>query len=147
MEPDHEQMHALVRALFTVVRRMKQLPGQATDQSTVFLLAQVATTEPVRMSDLAGHCGLDLSTVSRGARQLVDRGLLARGDDPDDRRASQLALTPAGRAVLDEAMERRADALGAALSTWSPDDCDALLALLGRLAHDLSAAIDRSEPR
>ncbi|MDP9418279.1 MAG: hypothetical protein M3P48_10725, partial [Actinomycetota bacterium] len=49
----------LVRTVYAVVQRMKQLPGQGADQSTVFLLAQVASGEPVRMSDLACRCALD----------------------------------------------------------------------------------------
>ena len=61
----------------------------------------------MRLSDLAGDLLLDISTVSRQAKALEDRGLVTRTEDVDDRRAVRLEVSPAGLAVLDQAWTRR----------------------------------------
>jgi DNA-binding MarR family transcriptional regulator len=68
---------------------------------------------------------------------LVDRGYLARTGDPDDRRASRLALTGQGRALLEEAMAARAAIVDDAIAHWPEADREALTTLMTRLATDL----------
>ena len=59
---------------------------------------------PLRLSALAQVLGLDASTVSRHAQQLEDRGLLERTGDPDDGRASRVAVSERGHACLGQAL-------------------------------------------
>ncbi len=73
-------------------------------QSTFEALFRLASGE-MTMGELAE----ELALTSGGATRLVDRlaeeGLVARRACPDDRRVQFVALTPAGQAKLDEAME------------------------------------------
>ncbi len=58
------------------------------------------------VKELAERLGLSLPGASRAVDALVDRGLLDRREDPDDRRQKRLTATDAGRealVLLDEA--------------------------------------------
>ncbi len=55
----------------------------------------------LRMSRLASVTNASPSKLSHAARQLEERGLLARGPDPDDGRCIRAVLTDAGRALVE----------------------------------------------
>jgi DNA-binding MarR family transcriptional regulator len=127
----------LLLAIFTVMRRVKSRIATRHDPAQVFLLHQVLSNPDQRVSYLATCVGLDTSTVSRHVKALESSGLLARTEDPGDRRASRLTVTDAGRAVLAEAMAVRTAALAKVLDGWSEIDRDTLCALMGRLADEM----------
>jgi len=54
------------------------------------------------VSSLAQVSGTGLPSVSKVVEALVKRGLVARSQDPNDRRRVPLALTPEGQQVLQE---------------------------------------------
>ena len=56
----------------------------------------------VTLSSVAEHLGTALSTASRMVSGLVTKRFVTRREDATDRRQVSLALTPAGRAALDE---------------------------------------------
>jgi DNA-binding MarR family transcriptional regulator len=89
------------------------------------------------MSELAAQACLDQSTVSRHLRHLEDDDLVTRTPDPDDRRATLLELSPAGREVLESHIRARSQLIASATATWSDEDRAALTRLLSRLADDL----------
>ncbi|WP_438005960.1 MarR family transcriptional regulator [Sorangium sp. So ce321] len=78
-----------------------------------FSVAQIAALHlvdqegPMRVTALATSLGLSASAGSRLADGLVQRGLLAREEDPEDRRAKTLALTALGRRFVDQASVER----------------------------------------
>ena len=53
--------------------------------------------EPLRMTELNRHVLLSQPALSRMVDRLVERGLVLRQPDPDDKRGVCLALTDAGR--------------------------------------------------
>ncbi|MFE9469740.1 MarR family winged helix-turn-helix transcriptional regulator [Streptomyces griseofuscus] len=101
------------------------------------LLARLVTCGRRRATDLAADVFLDLSTVSRQARSLVDRGLVERHPDPEDRRGSLLSATEAGRAAYQSAVRRREAELTRLLEPWPIEDRTVLTRLLKRLNDDL----------
>ncbi len=54
---------------------------------------------PQRLGELGRHVLLSQPGLSRLVERLVDRGLIAKGPDPVDARATLLALTDEGRQV------------------------------------------------
>jgi len=98
--------------------------------------------------ELAHRAGLDQSTVSRSVAALVSHGLVDRVPDPADKRASILAVTPAGRQALAEARDWFEGVLARALKEWRDDEIDVLTASLGRFVTDLDSALrtDRLTP-
>jgi DNA-binding MarR family transcriptional regulator len=113
--------------------RVKQEAG-AADR---VLLAQLVMGGERRATDLAADAFLDLSTVSRQVRSLVERGLVERRPDPDDRRGAMLSATADGRATFEHYRRRRDKRLEALLEPWSGVDRYQLIRLLSRLNDDL----------
>jgi DNA-binding MarR family transcriptional regulator len=130
----------LAASLWRAVRALKRCSsGGVLDMPALGVLHQLDSAGPIRLSDLATTVGLDASTVSRHVRSLEDAGCVARTPDPADRRAAHLDLTPEGRDILRQAVDRREEALATALRGWSDADRRTLESLLQRLAHDLEA--------
>jgi DNA-binding MarR family transcriptional regulator len=86
---------ALVPAMDAAVRRAADLPLSWYD---VLLELAAAPDRRLRMSELGERVVLSRTRVSRIVDELVNAGLVARVDNPDDRRSSYAALTDAGLA-------------------------------------------------
>src|ERR1700750_3221139 len=87
-------------ALARLSRRLRrhQLAGLTPTQ-----LAALATVEragPLRLGDLAAAEGIAPSNLTRLVTALEERGYVDRCPVPGDARASTLAITPAGGAIL-----------------------------------------------
>lgn len=52
-------------------------------------------------TQLARGVGVGLSSLTGIIDRLCDAGLVTRGEDPDDRRATRVTLTPAGRTLIE----------------------------------------------
>jgi DNA-binding MarR family transcriptional regulator len=129
---------ALMSLMMALGRRMRQRqPGDEIDYSAFPLLKLLSHQGPMRLSTLAAVLGLDASTVSRHARQLEDRGLLERTLDPDDRRASRVAVSEQGNACLAKGFETRKQLMTHALDGWTDEERDTLRELLHRLVQTL----------
>ena len=108
------------------------------DRSAIIILARLDEHGALRLSDLAGDLCLDVSTMSRHARTLEERGYITREGDPDDGRAVRLTLAEPGRAVLAGAHENRRAWLEASLADWSDEERDQLTTMLTRLTAALA---------
>jgi DNA-binding MarR family transcriptional regulator len=108
------------------------------DRGAHVALSRIADIGPVRLSEVAATLSLDLSSVSRQVRVLEDAGLVTRTPDPDDRRASLLAVTLEGEALVQRMQLMLSRIVSDALAEWSERDRATLSTLLGRLADDLS---------
>lgn len=133
--PAAEALHV---ALITLGRRLRST--WRGDPAAVGLLHHLACAGPVRISGLADALVLDVSTVSRHVSGLEADGLLVRQEDPDDRRATIIAISEEGRAYVTRALDERSAFLRRALATWPAEDVDALIGYLDRLADDLGRA-------
>lgn len=130
---------AVLLATLRVGRRLRQrMPGEELEWSSIALLKTLAERGPTRLTALAAALDLDASTVSRHVRSLEDRGLVGRAADPDDARASRVALTDEGRDRLERGAARRRALVAELLSSWPAEDREALHRLLTRLAADVS---------
>jgi DNA-binding MarR family transcriptional regulator len=103
------------------------------------LLEQLMTGGgPRRATDLAAEVMLDLSTVSRQIRSLVDQGLVERRPDPEDRRGTLLSATPAGVFAFQQYRDQRNQKLARILEGWPAEDRYQLVRLFGRLNDDFA---------
>jgi len=59
------------------------------------------------LSLLSEHLGISRAAASQMTDRLVHLGLLARAENPADRRAKLLTLTPAGEAVVRRTIDAR----------------------------------------
>jgi MarR family 2-MHQ and catechol resistance regulon transcriptional repressor len=95
---------------------------------------------PLMLNHLASALRLDKSTASRVAAALEEKGYVRRDEDPADRRALRLRLTPRGEALhrrIRQDIEARHAELLAGLD---PAARHAATGLLRRLAADLYCA-------
>jgi DNA-binding MarR family transcriptional regulator len=125
--------------LWAVVRRLKAAAASAGgDPAALHIIHMVHEHGPLRLTALAEIALLDASTVSRHVSALQAAGHLARTGDPDDRRASRIAVTDSGEALLRDALAARGRVLDAALDGWPPADRETLATLLQRLGEDMA---------
>lgn len=74
-------------------------------------LRVIAHHDRIRPGELAAHLRVAPRSVTDVVDALEQRGLVGRGPDPSDRRATVVSLTPAGRRLVEEVdAARRADA-------------------------------------
>lgn len=105
-----------MRAVRRVMARDFFLGAIAALDEGDITLVQMATLltldggPPFGVKALSERLGRSLSATSRLVDQLVRRRLLRRSEDPQDRRGKLLELAPAGRRLVAQLMERRAEA-------------------------------------
>lgn len=91
------------------------------DRSAYLLLRRIAVKGPVGVKVLAGEFQLDVSTVSRQAATLEQKGYLYKIPDPSDGRAYSFQITELGVKELNEHMQGRLDRITELLKDW-PDE-------------------------
>lgn len=101
-------------------------------------LTFINRTPGVSLGEVAEHLGLEAPTASKLIESLVQRGLLRREDDPQDRRRMRLNLLPKGRTVVDKAYEHTRQLLAARLAHLSVEQRQLVLDGLGILEHAFS---------
>jgi DNA-binding MarR family transcriptional regulator len=95
---------------------------------------ELAPDRRLRAVDLCRQLLKSPSHISRMLDRAESSGLVLREPDPDDRRAHQVVLTPAGRAVVEEFTPRLEAAIDRVFTeTLSPTEVDQLVDLLERV--------------
>jgi DNA-binding MarR family transcriptional regulator len=135
------------------------------DHSLGFLVADIARLLRERFNDTANAFGLTLAqgralvhlarnqgtsqvalaqllevqpiTLLRLIDRLEESGLVERRPNPNDRRAQQLYLTPAGDRLLDQINLLGSSLTETAMAGLGPRDRDRLITLLGRVKRNL----------
>jgi DNA-binding MarR family transcriptional regulator len=102
------------------------------------VLVMVADHAPLSMSAVADALGVNASNASRTCDRLVTAGLLDRRPATHDRRQVALSLTAAGRALVNDVMERRRTELAEVVGRMSLPDQLALV----RALEPFNAAAD-----
>lgn len=78
------------------------------------------------VKDVAEHLGIPMSGASRLIEKLVDRKLMARTTDANDRRRVVLTLRPAGKRLRARARERTQQGLTTTFQRLTPSERDAI---------------------
>ncbi|WP_298134747.1 MarR family winged helix-turn-helix transcriptional regulator [Micropruina sp.] len=107
------------------------------------VLGQVVRRPGISGNELGGLLGVSAPTASGLVERLVEKGLIARIDDADDRRIRRLHPTEAGRDLMrqmDSMFERM---LGVVLQVLSADE----LEVLCQSARTMLVALDRVAER
>jgi DNA-binding MarR family transcriptional regulator len=144
-DPDLERIHEFTSLLIASTRsprqreRLQRALGLSLSETNLGALRLVQRHGPVAVSEVARRLEVDLSNASRQLRALEDQGLVARTADPVDRRVARVAVTAAGRRVLDRARAIALNDYAVALDDWSPRDRRQLAQLLDRFRMSLLA--------
>lgn len=97
------------------------------------------------LTQAASAYGTSRQNVTQVARQLAARGLVTLEPDPDDRRATRLAVTPLVARTFDapDAAAHPRAVVAAVFADLGDDDLATLDRLVGRCLGTLRAAADR----
>lgn len=135
-----DEFITLMRSFIKARSRMLAAAAHDVEWSAHMVLKCVETEGPVRASVVAEWLHSDPSTISRQVAALVKDGLLERRADPDDGRASLLALTPRADAVIAEHDRLRLGHFASMLDDWSDVDLRQFATLLHRFTADYETA-------
>jgi DNA-binding MarR family transcriptional regulator len=140
------ELHAAMLDIVSVMNRPQRdqvlinEAGIPLERALFPLLVGIERFGPIGVVDLADRVGRDYTTVSRQVTKLEVLGLAERREDARDRRVSEAAITPKGKAMtnlVDAARERIARAI---FKTWSARDFDELVRLMRKFADALQDA-------
>lgn len=92
---------------------------------------------PVRVGDLAAALDTDKAVVSRQLATLRDRGYVQQSEDPVDRRAAIIAISPDALAAFERSRAEVRTTYGHAVDDWSTDELAAFAAMLDRFTRGL----------
>ena len=134
VEPGECYSLALRRAARAVSRQYdKALAPLALNNGQFSMLALLAGLGPVRIQKIAETLAMDRTTVTAALKPLQRRKLVRVDVAGDDARAREAVLTPAGEALLREAMPLWRVHQERLKKMLSAEDAEALRAHLGRL--------------
>jgi DNA-binding MarR family transcriptional regulator len=102
--PDDPTVADVVDSLRAIIRELRR-GGREAEQvgvhgAQLFAMQKLAEGPAASLGELARRTFTDPSSVSVVVTRLVERGLVSRTVDADDRRRVLIALTPAGRAIV-----------------------------------------------
>ena len=115
-----------------LVRDAPQGPLSRIAAATLSVLDQQG---PQRITALADAESVTQPAMTGLVQRLEGSGLVSRQADPDDGRASLIAITPAGGQALTARRERHDHAIAARLARLSPEDHALLAAAAPALTH------------
>ena len=123
---------------YAIARRFQELLAPLGLEPRDFaLLRTVAASEGVTQQAIGERMGVAPSRMVAFVDSLEERGLLERRQNPDDRRARALFLTPEGRELLDRAFAVAVEHERHLSSELSADERERLLDLLARVGAPL----------
>src|SRR5262245_44146307 len=125
-----------------LARRLRQESDAGLTPSQLSALAAVQNEGPLTLGALAEHERVSPPTITRVISTLETHGLVARTADPEDRRVSRVATTPAGDALLAELRKRKTAWLTARVAELDADQRDRL-----RSALDVLEILATKDPR
>ena len=132
-----------LRRLWHIPAGSRRGPDAAAppELSTVLVVDAISrqqrSTTPVRIADIAARLDVTPSTASRLVDRATRTGVVVRESDRHDPRRAALRLTPAGTALLDDALAFRMHYLKRILGEWSGEDIHSLAVLLSRFADEV----------
>ena len=142
---DDTRTDDLVTALLTASRALVGVSARslATVEDTVTIaqfrsLVILSSKGPSTLANLAAELGVTASTAQRQIDRLVGQELVTRRENPSDRREVVIAITAAGKRIVDTATRRRRKAIAGIVANMSPMDADALIDALDAFAKAAS---------
>lgn len=127
-----------------VTERASEAAGLNLDRPAlgVLITLRMAGT-PLRVGEIAQRMQVVGPHVTRQVQALERRGLVRRVADPNDRRASLIEPTAAGTDAGNRYSATLIEWFTDAIRDWPESDRSDLARLLGQLADDVTAHLDR----
>lgn len=148
--PAHAELAAQLLTLWRSVMTSGGVAAYAIFEELDLTLTQVKALTALSgveltVKELAERLGLSLPGTSRAVDALVDRSLVARREDPDDRRMKRLRCTDSGRVSLERLDEARLAGLEQFTATLPASQAERLSAALRPILDGLRPSSSRQE--
>lgn len=117
--------------------------GESIDQPSHATLRHLLAWGPMRPTALSEVLATGASHVSKIVRRLEQDGLVQRGPDPTDRRATLISLTATGQEAARGVYALGDRMIAEVLEGWSPSDIRRYTDLTERFVSDAIASADR----
>jgi DNA-binding MarR family transcriptional regulator len=130
MDADAELATRLQVVVSRLMRSIRQHGAAGLTPSQMSALVSIRVHGPLRLSQLATLEAVGAPAATRVVASLEDLGLVERHEDEADRRASLVALTETGSAVLSALGEERTAGLSLRLAQLSAREHTLLVAAL-----------------
>ncbi|WP_237774657.1 MarR family winged helix-turn-helix transcriptional regulator [Actinosynnema sp. ALI-1.44] len=134
-----QQAFDMVIALHRLLRTLRHAVRDTTLQPTqVLVLAQLVTSGPMRVGELAARVPCSQPTATVAVAGLETAGYVRRVPDPADGRAIQVGVTDEGRQMMLSLAHGEAHELAERMNQLDPADQDQIhqtVALLAKLAQ------------
>jgi DNA-binding MarR family transcriptional regulator len=128
-----EQTGVLWRRERSILHTLAKMVHPDMEPAAYGILTLLQREGSLRATDLALGMGVGKPSVSRQLSALERLGLITRLLHPSDARSLRVVLTPLGEQQLAKAQVLRRSAFGALMRDWTPEDVEALRALIARL--------------
>lgn len=149
-----DQSHRLATVMPLLQHVISHLGVQATPSgkklgltnTRMMALAAASFTGGLTMTELANELGLQGPLATRTVDELVQRGLLERHPDPDDRRRVIVVATKAGVSAIKDVHEEAETIFLPVLARMGPEEADALvigLEALIRVMHEANGLLPK----
>jgi DNA-binding MarR family transcriptional regulator len=150
-EPVFRHVHAFMKYLMTRYgQNYWQVVGEAELSMSQLKVLHILTldTEELSLKTLGDRLGLSLPAMSRAIESLVQRGLVTRAENAEDRRMKTVRVTDAGRELVDHLLELRFQGIEEFIETLSPYERANLGAALEPIVtrEDVAACSDPFPP-
>lgn len=130
-----ESASAFVNALDGNRARIAQDAGvTGTELRALFRVGKMVSITP---KDLAAHLSMTTGAITAIARRLVEMGLIARVDHPEDRRSLYLELTPHGHEVMEHIHTEFDSMLVASTTSLNEVELEAFIHALDTIAAEV----------
>lgn len=150
MSARHESGHVqlavdLTMAAARITRLVREQAPDDLPPAQWRMLSRIDEMGPLRISDLAAADRTAQPTVTALVKRLAESGWVRRHEDPDDRRATRVEVTEAGRVQLARSRKHVGRQLAALLDELDTEEVADLAA--GVRAMRLLTERHRNEPR
>ena len=121
------------------IGNLSSIDVSVRQHQTMSLVCRLTEEKPngVTLKELAEAMKLAPATVSELVESLVKKDFLQRIQNPEDRRAVQITLTPHGQTLLDESIRRVEGLCEKLLSELSPAERSSMLGALAKITSRL----------
>jgi DNA-binding MarR family transcriptional regulator len=131
---DEQSLEELEVELSILIRRVTHTSSHkktgSLDRSAYLLLHEIVTSGPAGVKALATEFQLDVSTVSRQAAALEQKGFLLRIPDETDGRAYTLQITETGLEEFQKEKKFRKSRVEEVTKSWTEADRETFAKLL-----------------
>ncbi len=142
LQPIREKLNGQISDIFEALSRVeresaRKASGGKLSVSEMHTLEGIEKGRGGKMTDVAGHLGVTISTLTIAVNRLVKKGLVERARTDTDRRVVQISLTEAGNKVMGAHRRFRRQILGEIISGFAEDE----IVFLSKLLEKFSALI------